>query len=231
MSGGIMQTLEEAFRTFQRYAFRLEMLGYYDVEEEREDYQCFLNGEAVSERKNEPWCSQVREFTAEHKDVSRIRILPAHLNPYIRYELEWGYPYSAEAGELIWLVPYTGYELVPDSISDFWLFDDEHVFAMQYDDGKYQGATLLPSSEMRKIRDVMRSLMEHATLFEDYNKRLRRGIDPLSKIQIRNMEDVSPLITAREVRQGWSAFVDPKSGTWCKALTSERLRRLSADKP
>ncbi len=58
----------------------------------------------------------------------------------MRFEIDWGYVFNAEAGEQIYLLmddQCTPSEL--DGLKDFWLFDNKTMFLMQYDeDGRFE---------------------------------------------------------------------------------------------
>src|SRR2546423_1370807 len=68
---------------------------------------------------------------------------PTQLTPYLKFEIEWAYSYSAEAGEdIMLLLNDEPQDLFGEwTLQDFWMFDDSYVIRMQYDD---RGQLLVP---------------------------------------------------------------------------------------
>jgi hypothetical protein len=131
-----MNDLERLFATFKRSAFRLETLDEYHVDaEEERDFQRFVHGVPLPQTANAEWADEVKELTSSGKQIIRVRLLPEQVNPYLRFELEWGYPYSAAAGEDIRFLPRKkATQLVGDNktLVDFWLFDDAEAVILNY---------------------------------------------------------------------------------------------------
>jgi len=168
--------LQQHFETFKRSAFRLETLDSYDVERHNEDFRRFLTGEPLPLGRNEKWCEQIRTAVQDGKTYERIHVLPAALTPYLRYEIEWGYVFNADAGEQIALVPADAL-VNAESLADFWLFDDETVLLMHYDEtNKPAGVTNIRDEEevaiYRGIRDQLRS---QATPLKEFLASLRKA--------------------------------------------------------
>lgn len=135
---------------FQASAFRLEALPTYSVPEEADMLAAFRRGEAVLPD-NHPWPKLVAGISAAGKTIQRVRIVSDPPTDYERFELSL-YPHSAEAGEDIRVTddPSLRY-------ADFWLFDDEAVFVMRYDNtGGFLG-TDVPNDVVtyRHIRDLV----------------------------------------------------------------------------
>jgi hypothetical protein len=168
--------LQQHFENFKRSAFRLETLDSYDVAREDEDFRRFLSGEPLPLDHNEEWCDQVRAAAQEGRTYERIQLLPAALTPYLRYEIEWGYVFNAVAGEHIAIVPANApSDTRALATRDFWLFDDETVLLMHYDEtNKPTGVTSLKDEKevavYRRIRD---ELSDHATPLKEFLASLR----------------------------------------------------------
>lgn len=149
----------QLFDRFEHSAFRLETLDRYTVEEEEKELTRFVGGEPLPHDPNSEWCGFLKDAAAEGKQVSRVHKLPRRLTPYLRFELEWCYPYSAEAGEEIGLLlPDAREEVRALASEDFWLFDDRQVVAMLYDrDGAFVGVEDRSArlDEYRQIRDAV----------------------------------------------------------------------------
>jgi hypothetical protein len=131
------------FSSFRQTAFRLETLAAYDVVDDREQLGQFRAGRPLPPPSppDEEWRVLVRGAVASGKDMSRVHVLPPSLTPYLRYEIDWGYLYNAEAGERILLLEHDppGAFLPGWTAHDFWLFDDATAVRMHYDsNGTYQ---------------------------------------------------------------------------------------------
>lgn len=143
-----MDIFDRLFTTFQRRAFRLETLETYRVAGgEWEEFQEFVAGVPLPKGANAGWAKDVAGWTAGGKAVVRVRVLPAELNPYLQYELDWCYPFSLRAGEDIRFISTDRFKAIMglnDQVGDFWLFDEASVLELQYgSDGSYLGERLV----------------------------------------------------------------------------------------
>jgi len=142
----------QLFTSFTRDAFRLETLDHYSVYDEMERFQRFLAGDPPFSREESqrlrPWLGEVEAITAAGKRMHRVHVVCEPLSDYLRFELTWGYPHNAEAGEEIFILR-VGPDSWPDlPRHDFWLFDGETVARMHYDsEGHFLGAELIDDSE------------------------------------------------------------------------------------
>jgi hypothetical protein len=132
---------------FRQRLFRMETLPAYAVNSDGDDYQRWLAGESEPtwERKTR-WMDVLRRERAAGKVSSRVRVLSERLTDYERYACEWGYALNAEAGEDI-RVLHRDEHAIPDGLigRDFWVIDDDEVVEMHYDeDGRFEGAEILP---------------------------------------------------------------------------------------
>jgi hypothetical protein len=121
------------FERFGRRAFRLEKLDRYSVPEEAEDYSRFIAGEPLPNSTGEDWCQFVHEKVRLGRTIQRVHIVSKPLTPYIKFEIDWRYSYSSNAGEDIYLLERAK---IPSSLNvahDFWLFDDQILILMHYD--------------------------------------------------------------------------------------------------
>jgi len=131
------------FRNFTRSAFRLETLDVYSVPEEKDSYQRFLRGEAPPASHNEEWCGLIRENIEAGKTMERVHIVPSPLPPYLKFEIDWGYVHGIAAGEKVQLLERTQLPEEMSAMKDFWLFDDDTLVLMRYDEeGRFLGAEL-----------------------------------------------------------------------------------------
>lgn len=153
------------FNTFEREAFRLETLSTYTIPEEQETFLAFLNGEPQPEKhKKGAWVNVIRQHVAVGKRIYRVHIVARPLSDYLRYELDWGYHRNQEAGEELFILDVTDKPSPLEGLTDFWLFDQETIVSMHYNDiGEFLGAEMLPderTAEYVKYRDIAMSEAE-----------------------------------------------------------------------
>jgi len=167
------------FTTFQNSVFRLEILPQYMVDEEQDQFAAFVKGRPVPVPESGvlwEWKELVSKKTAAGKSMIRVHVLPELLTSYLRFEIEWGYPYMATAGEDIrLLLPETLRVLRELPKEDFWLFDDRIVVFLKYNnEGRFLGAELdqneLTVKECCTLRDVM---LIHAVPLRKYLTTIR----------------------------------------------------------
>ncbi len=148
------------FSEFKESAFRLELLPQYIVKSEEDDFAAFRRGESESKEKNASWVEYVREQCSHGKTMERVHIIPRELTDYLRYEILWGYVFSAEAGEKIFFVYEDGVpsRISPTNLQDYWLFDSEVALFQKYDEeGRWLGGELVEArcdiELCKKVRD------------------------------------------------------------------------------
>jgi len=164
------------FVTFQRSAFRLETRNRYAVPEEVEPFRRFCDGERPGDEWTREWTDAVRVAVRAGKRMQRVHVVTEPLTRYLRFELTCGYPNNIAAGEEINILAVRRDDSAPLLPDDFWLFDDEAVGAMRYDDdGRFLGVEVLTDSatisRYRSFRDVALRL---AMPFAAYLPRLTR---------------------------------------------------------
>lgn len=130
----------DAFGTFHTYAFRLEWRQIYDVEEERALFRSFLKEGAAKSCPREfvDGCKEITQARANGKLYQRVRRVTLPLTDYTRFEILDGYRFCVEAGEQVRILERN--DLISDLISilgeikDFWIFDDNLCFELEYDE-------------------------------------------------------------------------------------------------
>jgi hypothetical protein len=86
-------------------AFRLECLDQYLVDSDQENVTQYLNGgDKPSWADGDDWMEYLAEEKASGIRRFRVHVLRTPLNPYLRYECEWGYVYTSQAGEEIYIL-------------------------------------------------------------------------------------------------------------------------------
>jgi hypothetical protein len=169
-----LELFGEYFLRFERSAFRLETLEQYLVECEKVPFQEFRSGEPLpSARQGDiaEWDRIVTANIAAGKKMQRIHVLPERMTPYLRFEIEWGYVFTATIGEDVRLVlSHAPSEVRRQAVKDFWLFDDSVVFFMNYDlDGRFIGVEKsLDSAVVRRCCQLRDILLPHAITLREY---------------------------------------------------------------
>jgi hypothetical protein len=151
--------------------FRLETRDRYDVESDAGNVARYLAGEpAPSMSFKGPWLERLATERVEGKRRTRVHVLRSPLSDYLRYECEWGYVFTAAAGEEIYVLDLAE-RPKPDELidEDFLLLDDRHVVIVHYDDdGRFVGAEPLPAVALPRYRRCRDVALEIAVPFDDY---------------------------------------------------------------
>ena len=174
------RTLGDLLTTFKTSAFRLEALTSYNVPEDAAALRQYGAGAAAPPPGfMSDWQDLVRSASAKGRTMSRVHVVPQSLTPYLKFEVEWGYPGSVEAGEDVRILqtdrPANAFKSNWPA-SDFWLFDDETVALMNYDaDGSFVGATITTDpavlARSRAIRDIAMSKSVDLGTFQEISQR------------------------------------------------------------
>lgn len=164
------------FADFAVSAFRLELLPAYDVDAEKEEFAAYLRGDAFGNTENQDWVAYVEKCREAGKSIGRVHIIPRQLTDYLQFEIDWGYKYSALAGEDIRFVfaDELPADISPKVLNDFWLFDEEQVLIQNYDSsGRWLGADLMTDpSEIRKVCQLRSRILELSFPMEQLPARL-----------------------------------------------------------
>src|SRR4051812_35690437 len=119
------------FTDVQQSWFRLETLQRYDATNEREDFAAFLRGESINTAPG-PSQAMIRDHVAAGRQLVRVHVIEEPPSDYIRYELA-AYAPNVEAGENVRLIPVPAGTWPADiPTHDYWLFDDERLWLMDY---------------------------------------------------------------------------------------------------
>lgn len=153
----------EQFRSFQSSAFRLEVLQAYAEPSEAQHLNSFLSGNAVPENWIDDWCDLVRQHIKAGHSMTRVHVVQLPLSPYMQFEIECAYTYTAKAGENILLLDHAKVprELLGSLREDFWLFDDTKVMIQDYT----PAGTLHQARILRRPVDVARYLQIRDEVF------------------------------------------------------------------
>lgn len=139
----LAQLAKDFTSLFQRRAFRLETLDFYDAVNEREPYATFLSGQLVDPAWRRPWQGLVRGVRESGRMMERVHIVSEPVTDYVRFSLLHGYPASVEAGEDVRILGLAAASEAGLRCDDFWLFDDALAALLAYDgDGRVERVSL-----------------------------------------------------------------------------------------
>lgn len=150
--------------SFQRSAFRLEVLDRYAVPDEAEPLRRFRAGQPQDPAWREPYKEFVREALRDGKQIARVHAVREPLSEYLEFELTCGYPANVAAGEDVRVLRLASWPHLRLPDHDYWLFDDRVAAVMIYDDeGGFTGADVTADpvtvARYRKARDLA---MQHS---------------------------------------------------------------------
>jgi hypothetical protein len=160
--------LAECFDLFEATTHRTETLPAYNVPAEAEALSAFRDGLPLPERsvRTNPHLARIQRTTLAGKTWSRIRIIGWPLTEYQRFQFAYGYPPSADAGEVISVASLAEHPELA-GLFDAWLFDAERsrpfAAVMSYSEG---GAWL--GCEVTNDPDVISRCMKQKQLAERY---------------------------------------------------------------
>lgn len=161
------------FSLYKREAFRLELLSEYNVPSEAPFIELYKSKKSeCPEEFNVGWLNILDNARARGAKNSRLRLIPrGGVSSYMDFEINWGYKRNVQHGENILrvsseVIETTIYE-VP-VLMDYWLFDDQDCFLMQYDYvGHFLGVVKLPVSLISSYVSLKNTLVKVATPFFD----------------------------------------------------------------
>ena len=160
--------LGQLYRTFTRYAWRLEARDVYGVPDENARLQAFLAGRPVPPSSSKSaWTEMTLSAAAAERPFSRVRMVGHPITDYTRWEFSV-YPENIAGGEEVRVLDRT---LLPDEDPlwdvDFWLFDDKVAVIQNYDEqGHYLGPELAP--DVARYVALRRRAMEASVPYDDY---------------------------------------------------------------
>ena len=129
----------EQFKIYERSAFRLELQPAYDVGLERDLFDKFVAGnpEPPTQEGFRAWYAKVAEQAKRGITLTRVRLVdepPTDYQRWTRYMDRW----NREAGERIHYLNRSVAAAVGLTEAfggrDFWLFDDQRLALMKFDD-------------------------------------------------------------------------------------------------
>ena len=158
----------DVVRGFRVSAFRFEAQRRYKLDYERDEYQAFMAGHPRSPDRIDwwrPWFERVRQYAAEGRHISRVRVLDKPPTEYQRWLL-WASPWHTEAGEDIRYLPRSRAETAGLPLNhDWWLLDDARLIIMLFtEDGEVESKTLVTDNRTIATYRTWRDLaVAHST--------------------------------------------------------------------
>jgi hypothetical protein len=155
---------------FEREAFRLETLDYYENPASEDALAAFLTGKPQPpDYQHSSWVGTVRTATAEGKRIYRVHVLARPLTSYLQFELDWGYHRNQAAGEEFFILDITEQPNPLEGVPDFWLFDEREVSVMHYDPGgAFARSEELTGTHVGEFVGYRDTALAHAEPFDDW---------------------------------------------------------------
>lgn len=183
------ELLWELLRSFRRSAWRLEALDRYTVPSDEALLAAFLRGDPPPPPDPEltEYLAILRSLRDQGRTMGRVHAIAGPLTPYLRYEIEWGYPPLAAAGEDVRILHRTSWQRTPFGRQppDFWLVDEETAALMRYDDeGRWLGLDLVSGEQVSPYRELRDQAVREAVPLSQYIAAMRRlPLDPTSLLE------------------------------------------------
>lgn len=175
--GTTIRLLEEGWR---KTSFRLEALSEYTTEAEEGFLGAFLSGEpsVPGGRVVEDWIARLRHEREQGRLRSRTHAIAGLLTPYLRCEIEWGYPLNVAAGEEVRILHRDTWAETPFGAQppDFFLLDDTTVVVMSYDEvGHWLGGDVITDeSTVARYREMRDQALAASVPLREYLAAVRR---------------------------------------------------------
>ncbi len=185
-------TLGRLIAEFRRSAFRLEARSVYAVDAEAAFLAAYVQGEPQAPPTPEiaEWVEMLHTLPQTGRTMTRVHAIAGPLTTYLRYELDWGYGFTAGAGEDVRILHRASWAETPFGTAppDFWLLDDATVAILEYaPDGQWLGVDLVTDpTEVASYQQLRASALPEAIPLRDYLAALRAApVDPLPLLRAR----------------------------------------------
>jgi hypothetical protein len=159
--------ISNPFETFEKYAFRLEALPQYLVEDEKEAFEEFKKTGNVNPD-DSGWAELIASHTASGRRVERLRLFSEQFTDYERFEIQrYAGPKGGEEIRTALRKNYTdNYKY------DFWFFDDKWIAQINYeDDGTFINFDVREATfEEFQMYEFWKAVYETATPLKRVNK-------------------------------------------------------------
>lgn len=155
-----------------RKIFRLQVYPVYKVEQERENFQRFLEtGIREIDPADEPGLVRLRERIAEGMSIHRVYVVEPPFTDYQRYVFRF-YHHTCEAGEDLRIIDLSSQSNpgLPDY--DFMLIENTTAIKLHYErhDGTQIGPELLPDADISEFIRYQDLAIKNSIPFLEYEK-------------------------------------------------------------
>ena len=181
--GGIMQEESNALDVFsrlfngaQKECFRLQLLGTYLVDDEKEAFGKFLREGKISTVLYPDFLNMIKKKNLQGVRYATLNVVDMPLTPYMRFLIDF-YKQTQERGHEVYMLE-RGKAKVPLGTTDFWMFDEKTALPVRYDnDGNWLGfgAQITNSEKIRGFVDVKRNLLRKAAPLSEFMKDINAG--------------------------------------------------------
>jgi hypothetical protein len=163
----------------KKSAFRLETLPQYLVPQEADDFANWKAGKPPPARtpENNEGIARLQRDAAGGFRRYRVHILDQPLTAYLRFEL-YLYLDSVAVGSEVYVVDRDDHPSLAELREGFWLYDDEIVIKMVYDD---EGHFLYPErvEDIGRYREMHDTALRHSEPLANYLSRKHLTRDTL----------------------------------------------------
>jgi hypothetical protein len=155
---------------FRSSAFRLEVQQTYAMADEQRDLDAFLSGAPRPDGYNDEWCEFVRGVTNGGRVMQRVKLIQRPYTDYTKFVMSWAVPVNVAAGEDYRIVDLPPGGASPLRRQDFWLFDDEQVIQLDFDDaGALLGIELIEEPDLDHYRGLRDFGLRIGAPFRDWH--------------------------------------------------------------
>lgn len=162
------ERLAELFSSFTRQAWRWECQGTYREPGESEAWNRWWDGETDDFAWLRPWLDQVQEARRVGREFARVRVFAEPPTEYQRWQLDVS-PENIAAGEDLRVLTEGWARTLALPEHDFWLFDDELVAVMRFENEQFADLEVLTSrGQVDRYRRWKAIAWHHAMSFDRY---------------------------------------------------------------
>jgi len=138
---------------------------------DRDNFESFARGvplPSFTAKEIIDWFDMIKGFHARGVKFQRLRLMPDTINPYLRYEIEWGYTNFQALGEEFRFHPLSATNRTFHK--DFYIVDNSIVVHLEYGDGGTWGGFFLEKDPLyaKELIDGALALWNNATSLEEF---------------------------------------------------------------
>jgi hypothetical protein len=148
---GLGDFIDAHYREPGDQLFRMEQLPHYDVPHQAAELEAWRSGGEPDWATRQPWLDALAEEQSNGLISQRVRVFSEELTEDERRAIAWGYPYTSRYEET--RVLHRGEHVVPSELigRDYWLVGQRVVLMHYSATGAFEGAEVLPPSELARF--------------------------------------------------------------------------------